>query len=153
MTGVQTCALPISDPSALLEEHFGPTTLLVSYSSPDEALAAVGAVEGTLTATLHSGSSEEVGPLVSALEAIAGRVLFSGWPTGVGVTWSQQHGGPWPSTTSSLFTSVGATAVRRWLRPVAYQDAPERALPDALKESNPLGIPRRVDGVYELPAV
>ena len=147
-----TAAAVLADPSALLEEHFGPTTLLVSYSSPEEALAAVGAVEGTLTATLHSGSSEEVGPLVSALEAIAGRVLFSGWPTGVGVTWSQQHGGPWPSTTSSLFTSVGATAVRRWLRPVAYQDAPERALPDALKESNPLGIPRRVDGVYELPA-
>ncbi|KQP56857.1 aldehyde dehydrogenase (NADP(+)) [Agreia sp. Leaf283] len=148
-----TAAAVLADPSALLEEHFGPTTLLVSYSSPEEALAAVGAVEGTLTATLHAGSSEEVGPLVSALESIAGRVLFSGWPTGVGVTWSQQHGGPWPSTTSSLFTSVGATAVRRWLRPVAYQDAPERALPDALKESNPLGLPRRVDGVYEVPAV
>jgi NADP-dependent aldehyde dehydrogenase len=62
------------------------------------------------------------------------------------VSWAQQHGGPWPSTTS-IHTSVGVTALRRFLRPVAYQDAPESALPVELREENVLGIPRRIDGV------
>ena len=73
-------------------------------------------------------------------------MLFAGWPTGVAVTWSQHHGGPWPATTSQ-HTSVGATAVRRFLRPIVYQDAPDAVLPPALRDANPLGIPRRVDGV------
>ncbi|MCY1232933.1 NADP-dependent fatty aldehyde dehydrogenase [compost metagenome] len=88
--------------------------------------------------------------LVEQLSGLAGRVLFDGWPTGVAVNWAQQHGGPYPATTS-LFTSVGATAVRRFQRPVAYQDAPEAVLHPALREANPLGIPRRVDGVLVLP--
>ena len=145
-----TAAAVLADPETLLEEHFGPATLLISYTDRAEAIAAIAAVQGTLTATLHAGEGEEIDEVVAALSAVAGRVLFTGWPTGVGVTWSQQHGGPWPSTTSSMFTSVGATAVRRFLRPVAFQDAPERALPEALREANPLGIPRRVDGVLQL---
>ena len=84
------------------------------------------------------------------LSGLAGRVLFDGWPTGVAVNWAQQHGGPYPATTS-LFTSVGATAVRRFQRPVAYQDAPEAVLHPALRDSNPLDIPRRVDGELCLP--
>ena len=78
-----------------------------------------------------------------------GRLLFGGWPTGVSVTWSQHHGGPWPATTS-VHTSVGATAIRRFLRPLTFQDAPESVLPAELHESNPLGVPRRVDGVLEV---
>ncbi|BDZ47806.1 hypothetical protein GCM10025867_45200 [Frondihabitans sucicola] len=62
------------------------------------------------------------------------------------MTWSQQHGGPYPATTS-IHTSVGTTAARRFQRPIAYQDAPESVLPQALREGNPLGIVRRVDGV------
>jgi NADP-dependent aldehyde dehydrogenase len=80
----------------------------------------------------------------------AGRVIVNGFPTGVGVGWSMQHGGPWPSTTSSATTSVGAAAIERWLRPVAYQTVPDDLLPAALRESNPLDIPRRVDGQLQV---
>jgi NADP-dependent aldehyde dehydrogenase len=137
-------------PETLLEECFGPVTLLVSYESEDQLLAALRAVPGSLTATLHAQPDEDVSDLVGVLRARAGRVLFDGWPTGVAVNWAQHHGGPWPATTS-LFTSVGATAVRRFQRPVAYQSAPESVLPLALRDGNPLRIPRRVDGRLELP--
>lgn len=132
----------------LLAEVFGPFTLLVRYGSRDELRAALDALEGTLTATLHAAVGESIDDVLPRLEAVAGRVLFAGWPTGVAVTWSQHHGGPWPATTSQ-HTSVGATAVRRFLRPIVYQDAPQDALPPALREENPLGIPRRVDGVLQ----
>lgn len=137
----------LAHPDALLEESFGPTTLLVRYRDEAEALGAIRAVGGSLTATLHSQPADDISAIVPVLRDLAGRVLFEGWPTGVAVTWAQQHGGPWPSTTSSLHTSVGATSIRRWLRPVSYQSAPETALPVELRDANPLGIPRRVDGV------
>ena len=130
----------------LLAEVFGPVTLLVRYGD-GELEAALSTLEGSLTATLHAEADDDVDATLARLEEIAGRVLFTGWPTGVAVTWSQHHGGPWPSTTSS-HTSVGATAVRRFQRPIAYQDAPDGRLPAALRESNPLGIPRRVDGRF-----
>jgi NADP-dependent aldehyde dehydrogenase len=84
--------------------------------------------------------------VTAALAARVGRVVFDGFPTGVVVGYAQNHGGPYPATTSSLHTSVGLTASRRWLRPVAFQDAPDHVLPPALREGNPLGIWRRVDG-------
>jgi len=134
-----------SHADALLAEVFGPFALLVRYGSRAELAEALDDLEGSLTATLHAAPGEPVDDLLPRLEDIAGRVLFAGWPTGVAVTWSQHHGGPWPATTSQ-HTSVGATAVRRFLRPIVYQDAPDAVLPPALRESNPLGIPRRVDG-------
>ncbi|MFD3445204.1 aldehyde dehydrogenase (NADP(+)) [Microbacteriaceae bacterium 4G12] len=137
-------------PETLLEECFGPATLLVSYDSEDELLDALRAVPGSLTATIHGQPDEDLSALVAVLRGRAGRVLFDGWPTGVAVNWAQHHGGPWPATTS-LFTSVGATAARRFQRPVAYQSAPASVLPEALRDENPLGIPRRVDGRIELP--
>ena len=140
----------LADPSALLTECFGPSTLVVEYADVEQALAAIRAVGGSLTATVHAEPDEELAGILAVLTEIAGRVLFAGWPTGVAVSWAQQHGGPWPATTS-IHTSVGVTALRRFLRPVAYQDAPETALPAALRESNPLGIPRRVDGLLVLP--
>jgi NADP-dependent aldehyde dehydrogenase len=130
----------------LLEESFGPSTLLVRYADADELQRALTALGGSLTATIHAEPHEEIGDLVTLLRARAGRILFGGWPTGVAVSWAQHHGGPYPSTTS-VHTSVGATAIRRWLRPVTYQTAPEAALPPELREGNPLGIVRRVDGV------
>ena len=145
-----TSAAVLADPSALLAECFGPSTLIVEYPDVDEALAAIRAVGGSLTATVHAEPGEELDDILAVLTEIAGRVLFAGWPTGVAVSWAQQHGGPWPSTTS-IHTSVGVSALRRFLRPVAYQDAPESALPAELHESNPLGIPRRVDGVLVVP--
>ncbi|MEV7607152.1 aldehyde dehydrogenase (NADP(+)) [Paenarthrobacter sp. NPDC089322] len=144
-----TAANVLERPGELLEECFGPTTLLIEYSSQEELARALAKVPGSLTATVHAEPQEDISALVEQLSELAGRVLFDGWPTGVAVNWSQQHGGPYPATTS-LFTSVGATAVRRFQRPVAYQDAPESILHPALHESNPLGIPRRVDGVLKL---
>lgn len=143
-----TAASIIANPD-LLEECFGPTTLLIEYRDEAERGAALALVPGSLTATVHAEKGEDIAPLVNQLAGLAGRVLFGGWPTGVSVNWAQQHGGPYPATTS-LFTSVGASAVRRFQRPIAYQDAPEALLPRALREDNPLGIPRRVDGVLTL---
>ncbi|MBB4683515.1 aldehyde dehydrogenase (NADP(+)) [Amycolatopsis jiangsuensis] len=130
------------------DECFGPSTVLVRY--PDEAGldAALAKVPGSLTATLHTGQSEDVRELTRRLRERAGRVLFNGYPTGVAVSWAQHHGGPWPSTTSALHTSVGMTAPRRFLRPVTWQDAPEAVLPEELRESpaEEFLVPRRVDG-------
>ncbi|MGW8482439.1 aldehyde dehydrogenase (NADP(+)) [Microbacterium sp. NPDC055903] len=138
----------LTNPMLVHTEVFGPVTLLVRYGA-EGPLASLGALQGSLTATLHADDADDTGRIVPALERIAGRILFEGWPTGVAVTWSQHHGGPWPSTTSQ-FTSVGATAVRRFLRPIAYQSADDRVLPAALQEDNPLGIPRRVDGILHI---
>jgi NADP-dependent aldehyde dehydrogenase len=140
----------LADPDSLLVECFGPTTLLVDYASIDDALKAIATIGGSLTATLHAAPDDDASVVAEALARISGRVLFGGWPTGVAVTWAQQHGGPWPSTTSSTHTSVGAAAVRRWLRPIAYQSAPSAVLPLALRDDNPLGVPQRVDGVLVL---
>ncbi|MRX42235.1 aldehyde dehydrogenase (NADP(+)) [Agromyces kandeliae] len=145
-----TTAAVVGDPGALLHECFGPSTLIVEYADVADALAAARAVGGSLTATVHAEPGEGLAPIVEVLSEIAGRVLFAGWPTGVAVSWAQQHGGPWPSTTS-IHTSVGVTAMRRFLRPIAFQDAPEAALPPELRDANPLRIPRRVDGMLVLP--
>ena len=145
-----SAAKVLENPEQLLEECFGPTTILIEYADQEELSAVLAKVPGSLTATLHSEQGEDIEALVEQLSGLAGRVLFEGWPTGVAVNWAQQHGGPYPATTS-LFTSVGATAVRRFQRPVAYQDAPETVLHPALREDNPLGIPRRVDGELQLP--
>ncbi len=138
-------------PEELLEECFGPTTLLIEYANQEELSAALAKVPGSLTGTVHAQPAEDVSALVEQLSGLAGRVLFDGWPTGVAVNWAQQHGGPYPATTS-LFTSVGATAVRRFQRPVAYQDAPP-SLSCTRPCTTPTrwGIPpRRVDGVLKL---
>lgn len=145
-----TTSAVLGDPQALLSECFGPSTLVVEYDHVDDALAAIRAVGGSLTATVHAEPREDLTGILPVLTEVAGRVLFAGWPTGVAVSWAQQHGGPWPSTTS-IHTSVGVTALRRFLRPVAFQDAPETALPPELREENVLGIPRRVDGVLVVP--
>jgi NADP-dependent aldehyde dehydrogenase len=87
--------------------------------------------------------------LILALAERAGRVIVGGWPTGVAVTWAMQHGGPYPASTADGSTSVGARAIDRFLRTVAYQSVPDALLPAALREANPLGIPRRVDGIAE----
>ena len=144
-----TASSVITDPEALLAECFGPVTVLVRYDSDAELQAALAVLEGSLTGTIHAASGEDVSDLVAALAPRVGRLLFGGWPTGVAVTWSQHHGGPWPATTS-VHTSVGATAIRRFLRPLTFQDAPESVLPLELQEANPLGVPRRVDGILEV---
>ncbi|UNO44259.1 aldehyde dehydrogenase (NADP(+)) [Streptomyces sp. MST-110588] len=199
----------------LLEECFGPVTVLARYADEAELDAVLARLPGNLTATLHlgaaecGGSAESAGVgasgdlragvgvgartdasdgvrdgagaeggvksdagavasaganegtgvgahagavgggrgarLLAALTPLAGRVVVNGWPTGVAVAPAQHHGGPYPATTSTS-TSVGGTAVERWLRPVVHQDTPPALLPPELREDNPLGLPRHVDG-------
>lgn len=132
----------------LTEEVFGPVTLMVRYRDESELLAAAARIDGSLTGTLHHDPAEDVRGILRVLAQRCGRVLFSGWPTGVAVSWAQHHGGPWPAT-NSQHTSVGVSAIRRFLRPLAFQDAPAELLPPELRDENPLRIPRRVDGVLE----
>lgn len=111
---------------ALQEEVFGPACVVVRVASADDVVAVLNAVGGSLTATVWGAeqASEDVLRIVRAAQGIAGRVLFSGVPTGVAVVASQVHGGPWPSSTQPAATSVGYAAMERFLRPVAMQDAP-----------------------------
>jgi alpha-ketoglutaric semialdehyde dehydrogenase len=132
----------------LSQEVFGPSTLVISYSDREELLRLAGALEGQLTATIH-GSEEELranSDLLRILETRAGRLLFNGYPTGVEVCHSMVHGGPYPATSDGRSTSVGTRAIFRFARQVCFQGFPNAALPDELKDENPLGIWRLVDG-------
>ncbi|WP_326559776.1 aldehyde dehydrogenase (NADP(+)) [Micromonospora sp. NBC_01796] len=143
----------LARPDDLLAECFGPAALLVEYADHAELLAALAVLPGSLTASLHAELPDDdvlARHLVEVFTARAGRIIWNGWPTGVAVTWAMQHGGPWPATTASIHTSVGQTAARRFLRPVAYQGLPQELLPVALRDGNPLGIVRRTDGVLGL---
>jgi NADP-dependent aldehyde dehydrogenase len=136
------------DADVLAAEYFGPNSLVVEYRDASDLMSALAGIDGTLTATIHAEPDDPfpVAGVVAALSGKAGRIVYNGWPTGVAVTWAMQHGGPWPATTSAGFTSVGATAIQRWIRPVCYQDVPETLLPPALRTANPWRLPRRVDG-------
>jgi NADP-dependent aldehyde dehydrogenase len=111
-------------------------------------LKVAASMEGQLTTTiLGENSDQEVSKkLLSKLQSKVGRILFQGVPTGVAVTQPMQHGGPYPASTDSRFSSVGTDSIYRWLRPVAFQDCPNELLPDALKNENPLGLERKIDG-------
>lgn len=130
----------------LIEEHFGPMTLIVT-TPKDEMVEAVKAIPGSLTATIQAeeGDQEDLADLHMALVGKAGRVTWNGFPTGVAVVPSMHHGGPYPSTTNSLHTSVGVTAVKRFMRPVSFQNTPQDLLPAALQDSNPWALRRLVD--------
>ncbi|MBZ5740984.1 aldehyde dehydrogenase (NADP(+)) [Nocardioides mangrovi] len=134
----------------LLEEVFGPYLVIARYDGAADLDAAIDALPGALTATVHGEDDDRLGAdLARSLPNRVGRVVWNGYPTGVSVGWAQHHGGPWPGT-NTLFTSVGATAVRRFQRPVAWQSAPASVLPEELRDDHD-GIPRRVDGVLHLP--
>lgn len=137
----------------LLEECFGPVTVVARYADDAEVKAVLTRLPGNLTATVQLSESEAAGEgrgadILAELTPLAGRVLVNGWPTGVAVAAAQHHGGPYPATTSTS-TSVGGTAIERWLRPVAYQNAPAALLPVELRDENELGLPRRFNGVLE----
>lgn len=137
---------------AVAEEAFGPLVVVVRHRSLDEVVAALDAVPDSLTATLHAEEHElaSLAGVASDLADRVGRLVVNGYPTGVRVSWAQHHGGPWPAT-NTLHTSVGMTAIRRFLRPFAWQDAPEALLPAELRDAD-AGIPRRIDGVLTLPS-
>ena len=136
---------------ALHDEVFGASALVVQCDDLDQLAEVIQGLEGQLTATLHADETDgdSARRLLPLLERRAGRILFNGWPTGVEVCDAMVHGGPWPATSDSRTTSVGTAAIHRFLRPVCYQDLPEYLAPEALQESNPLSLPRLVDGKRE----
>ncbi len=134
--------------SELSDEVFGPSSLHVTAQSKNEMLEVAKNLEGHLTATLHATDRdlEEYADLVAILERKVGRLLVNGFPTGVEVCHSMVHGGPYPATTDSRTTSVGTLAIKRFTRPISYQNFPQNGLPQALKNENPLRIFRLVNG-------
>lgn len=141
--------------AALAAEVFGPLTLVISTEDVEEMCACAAALEGQLTATLHGTDRdlESAGTLIAAAERFAGRVLVNGFPTGVEVSPAMHHGGPYPATTDVRFTSVGTAAILRFARPVCYQGFAEHMLPVELRDSNPAGILRTVNGELTRDAV
>lgn len=137
----------LADVDALFRECFGPTLLVATYEAEDDLLALAQTMDGQLTAAVFGEAPDVDGlrELVAVLATKAGRLLWNAWPTGVSVTYAQQHGGPYPATTAPSTTSVGTAAIGRFLRPVAFQGFPAGLLPAELTDGATL--PRRVDGV------
>lgn len=133
----------------LSEEVFGPFGIVVACETKKELMEIARQLKGQLTITI-AATHEDVrdnSTLINLLKDKCGRLLFNGMPTGVEVVYAMQHGGPFPSTTDSRFTSVGPDAVKRFVRPISFQNWPDEFLPEELKNSNPLQISRMVDGV------
>lgn len=146
----------VTDASAFLadksmeDEVFGSTSLVIKCRSLDEYKAVAEHIEGQLTITIQMDDAdvEVVRTLLPALERKAGRLLCNGYPTGVEVCHAMVHGGPFPATSDSRSTSVGSSAIDRFLRPVCYQDFPAGLIPSAIKDENPLSVPQLVDGKF-----
>jgi NADP-dependent aldehyde dehydrogenase len=149
-TVFQTNAEHFLNDENLSEEIFGPTTLLVKSDTVIELLEIANKMEGQLTATIFGNEEdlEEYAHLIEVLETKVGRLIFNSFPTGVEVCHSMVHGGAFPATSDSRSTSVGTRAIERFARLVCYQDFPQTALPVELKDNNPLGIWRMVDGEF-----
>jgi alpha-ketoglutaric semialdehyde dehydrogenase len=146
----QTNAASFLESAELAEEHFGPSTVLVAYKGKQEILDCAHNLCGQLTATVHATTEdlEEYAELIPILETKVGRIIFNGYPTGVEVCQAMVHGGPYPATTDPRATSVGTLAINRFARFVCYQDCPPTALPPELRDENPLGVWRLVDGEF-----
>ena len=144
----QTKGQQLIDNPDLAEEVFGPSTLNVVSKDKEEMISVAKSLEGHLTATIHGTEAdlEEYSDLIEVLERKVGRLIFNGYPTGVEVCHSMVHGGPYPATTAPQTTSVGTAAIKRFARPVCYQDFPQSTLLDAIKDGNPLGIWRTWNG-------
>lgn len=139
----------LSNPK-LHEEIFGPFTLLVECENVGEMEAIAQSLEGQLSCTLMATENDLANhnDLVSVLSQKTGRMLVNGVPTGIEVCHAIHHGGPYPATTAPKFTSVGTAAILRFVRPLVYQNWPEPLLPLALRNDNPLGISRIINGEH-----
>jgi NADP-dependent aldehyde dehydrogenase len=141
--------------ASLQEEIFGPSSLVIWCADAREIDAVLGALHGNLTATVH-GTDAELGQhaaLIARLEAVAGRVVINGFPTGVEVSHAIVHGGPYPSLSDGRTTSVGSNAIYRFTRLVCFQNYPDAALPAELRNANPLGLSRLVNGTRSNSAI
>jgi NADP-dependent aldehyde dehydrogenase len=138
---------------SLREEVFGASSVLIRCPDADTMRQIIEQLEGQLTVTLQMDDAdlEYAKAILPALERKAGRVLVNGFPTGVEVAHAMVHGGPFPATSDGRSTSVGSLAIQRFLRPVCYQDFPAGLLPAALRDANPLGVPRSMNGKLALP--
>ena len=137
------------------EEVFGPYSLAVICDDKDQLKQALQSLKGQLTTTLIATDKdvEEFTDVIELQQTLAGRILLNGAPTGVEVCASMVHGGPYPATTDARFTSVGTTAIKRWVRPLCLQNFTQSMLPDELKNENPLGILRLVNNGYTREAI
>lgn len=143
-----TDAASFQESEVLQAEVFGSSSIVVRCADAGEMNAVAAKLEGQSTATIHADESDYgvAGRLLPTLDTKAGRILFNGWPTGVEVGYAMVHGGPFPATSDSRTTSVGARAIERFLRPVAYQDVPKALLPSAISEGNQDQLWRRIEG-------
>lgn len=143
----QVDALTFIENPKLHQEIFGPYSLLIVAKDIKELESVVAVLEGQLTVTLMADQNELSGyqSLINSLTLKTGRIILNGVPTGVEVCAAMQHGGPFPATNDSRFTSVGSGAIFRFVRPIAYQDWTQALLPDELKDGNPMGIYRMVN--------
>jgi alpha-ketoglutaric semialdehyde dehydrogenase len=141
--------------AALGEEVFGPSSIHITTKNKEEILQVARSLKGQLTATIWGNQQDlnDYSDLQDILEDKAGRLIINAMPTGVEVANAMVHGGPFPATTNGATTSVGAAAIYRFTRPVCFQGFPQGALPDALKNNNPLGILRQVDGKFTTDAI
>lgn len=132
-------------------ENFGPFTMAIQCNDTAELLAVAKHLAGQLTGTIFASEQElvEYRSLISMLEIRCGRLIFNGVPTGVEVCKSMQQGGPFPATSDARFGAVGEDAIRRFLRPIAYQNWPNALLPLPLQDKNPLAIPRFKNGMLQ----
>ena len=148
----RAAAAQVLESPDLQEEVFGSAGLVAAYASVAELRAVLEALPGQLTASIHMTESdyEAAAELVPVLERKAGRLIANGWPTGVEVNHAMVHGGPFPATSDPRSTSVGTLAIRRFQRPVCYQNFPPDLLPDAVRDGNPLSMPRRLNGDPQL---
>jgi len=151
----KTTAKNFTENSSLQNEVFGPASLVVACENENELKLALQSLHGQLTATVMGTQDDfkKFHDCVDILIARVGRIIYNGVPTGVEVSHSMMHGGPFPATSFSHFTSVGTEAVKRFLRPVCYQDCPQEFLPDALKDENPLQVMRKLNGEFTRDAV
>ncbi|MCF6181622.1 aldehyde dehydrogenase (NADP(+)) [Lutibacter sp.] len=132
----------------LHQEVFGPFSLVVQCENLNQLEEIISKLEGQLTGTIIADSEElnSYKSIVEALQNRVGRIIFNGVSTGVEVSEAMQHGGPYPASTDSRFTAVGVQSIKRWVRPISFQNWPNNLLPDELKNENPLHISRLVDG-------
>jgi NADP-dependent aldehyde dehydrogenase len=145
----RTSAKRFLENTALRGEVFGPSTLVVTCEDADEMLEVAVSIEGQLTATIHREPVDDglAARLAACLVDRVGRLLYDGFPTGVEVSPAMQHGGPYPASTDSRMTSVGTAAIQRFARPVCWQSSPHDLLPEELRDDNPRGLLRQIDGV------
>lgn len=140
----------IARPEMLEQEMFGPASVIIEYQDAAQLEQIAPLIGGQLTSTIHAEPDDEIAALLTVLADHSGRIVWNDWPTGVSVTFAQNHGGPYPAATTST-TSVGASAIDRFQRHVTYQGIPQQLLPPEIRDGNPRRVPQRVDGELMIP--